>query len=44
MNRAIAYHGLRPVISHRFRLHQVREAYASLATPDHFGKLIIQHD
>lgn len=43
MNRAIAWHGLKPVISGRFGFDQAPGAYAALAEGEHFGKIVIQH-
>jgi D-arabinose 1-dehydrogenase-like Zn-dependent alcohol dehydrogenase len=41
MLRAIAAHGIDPVISHRFGLTEAREAFACMAANDHVGKIVI---
>ena len=41
MLRAIAAHGVDPVISHRFGLDEAREAFACMAANDHVGKIVI---
>jgi len=43
MNQAITYHRLKPIVSREFLFGQAQEAYASLKTADHFGKVVIQH-
>lgn len=44
MNRAIALHGIRPVIDRVFPFSQAREAYRHLESRTHFGKVVISHD
>ena len=44
MNRAIAYHRLRPVITRRFPFSEAPAAYAAMREPGHFGKIVIRHD
>ena len=41
MLRAIAAHGIDPVISHRFGLTEAREGFACMAANDHVGKIVI---
>jgi NADPH:quinone reductase-like Zn-dependent oxidoreductase len=41
MLRAIAAHGINPVISHRFGLAEARAAFACMAANDHVGKIVI---
>lgn len=41
MNRAIAFHGLRPVVDEVFPFSDARAAYARLESGRHFGKLVI---
>lgn len=41
MNRAIANHGLEPVIHERFGFESARDAYHAMAGAGHFGKLVI---
>jgi NADPH:quinone reductase-like Zn-dependent oxidoreductase len=43
MARAIAQHGMRPVIDRVFAFDELREALAYLATGKHFGKIAIAH-
>ena len=42
MLRAIAAHGIDPVISHRFALTQAREAFACMAGNEHVGKIVVE--
>jgi NADPH:quinone reductase-like Zn-dependent oxidoreductase len=42
MNRAVAAHGLRPVIDRRFAFDDAREAYRTMRSARHFGKLVIE--
>lgn len=42
MNRAIAFHGLRPVIDRVFSLAEARAAFDHMAAGDHFGKIVIR--
>jgi NADPH:quinone reductase-like Zn-dependent oxidoreductase len=42
MNRAIAQHGLRPVIDRVFGFGEVREAYRHLQSGAHFGKVCVR--
>ena len=41
MNRAIAHHGMRPVIDRCFELADARAAYHAMRAAAHFGKLVI---
>ncbi len=41
MLRAIAAHGVDPVISHRFAFPEAREALRCMAGADHVGKIVI---
>ncbi|MCY4588956.1 MAG: NAD(P)-dependent alcohol dehydrogenase [Alphaproteobacteria bacterium] len=41
MNRAIAHHGMRPVIDRCFDLADARAAYHAMRAAGHFGKLVI---
>jgi NADPH:quinone reductase-like Zn-dependent oxidoreductase len=41
MNRAVALHGLRPVIDRSFPMAQARDALAYLESGAHFGKVVI---
>lgn len=41
MNRAIAYHGLKPVIHQTFPFEQAPKAFHAMAAAGHFGKLVI---
>jgi NADPH:quinone reductase-like Zn-dependent oxidoreductase len=41
MNRAIALHGLRPVIDRTFPIEQVAEAYKYMESGAHFGKVVV---
>ena len=41
MNRAIAEHGLKPVIDETFAFEDARDAYARMRAASHFGKLVI---
>lgn len=41
MNRAIALHGIRPVIDRVFPFADVREAYRHMEAAAHFGKIVI---
>jgi len=41
MNRAIAAHGLRPVIDRRFAFDDALEAYRTMRSARHFGKIVI---
>lgn len=42
MNRAIGAHGLRPVVDRVFAFTEAAEAYAHLASGQHFGKVVIR--
>jgi NADPH:quinone reductase-like Zn-dependent oxidoreductase len=42
MNRAIAQHGLKPVIDRTFAFADARAAYHAMAAAGHFGKLVIE--
>jgi NADPH:quinone reductase-like Zn-dependent oxidoreductase len=42
MNRAIALHGLRPVIDRTFAFADARAAYPAMAAAGHFGKLVVE--
>ena len=42
MSRAIAQHGLRPVIHRRYPFEEAREAYRAMRGAQHFGKLVIE--
>ena len=42
MNRAIALHGLRPVVDRVFPFDQAREALAYMESGAHFGKIVIR--
>ena len=42
MNRAIALHGLRPVVDRVFPFEQAREALAYMESQAHFGKIVIR--
>jgi NADPH:quinone reductase-like Zn-dependent oxidoreductase len=44
MNKAIAYHALRPVIDSVFPFDQARDAYDHFNSQKHFGKVIISHE
>ena len=44
MNRAIAMHGLRPVIDRTFPFAAAKEAYRHFEGRNHFGKVVITHD
>ena len=41
MNRAIAHHGIKPLIDSSFRFDQATEALASLAAANHIGKVVL---
>jgi NADPH:quinone reductase-like Zn-dependent oxidoreductase len=41
MNRAIALHGLRPIIDREFRLEEARNAFACAQSAEGFGKVVI---
>lgn len=41
MLRAVAAHGIDPVISHRFAFAEAREAFRCMAGNDHLGKIVI---
>jgi NADPH:quinone reductase-like Zn-dependent oxidoreductase len=41
MLRAIATHGIDPVISHRFSFAEARDAFQAMAANDHVGKIVI---
>jgi NADPH:quinone reductase-like Zn-dependent oxidoreductase len=43
MNRAIALHGLRPVIDRTFAFAEARDAYRHFEGRGHFGKVVITH-
>jgi NADPH:quinone reductase-like Zn-dependent oxidoreductase len=42
MSRAIAAHGLKPVIDRTFAFEDARSAYHTMASAGHFGKLVIK--
>jgi NADPH:quinone reductase-like Zn-dependent oxidoreductase len=42
MNRAIALHGLRPVIDRVFPLEETRAAFEHMAAGNHFGKIVVR--
>ena len=42
MNRAIAHHGLRPVVDRVFPLEEARAAFEHLASGAHFGKVVVR--
>jgi NADPH:quinone reductase-like Zn-dependent oxidoreductase len=42
MNRAIACHGLRPVIDRVFPLEDARAAFDHMAAGEHFGKIVVR--
>ena len=42
MNRAIALHGMRPVIDRVFPFEEARAAYKHLESGAHFGKVVIE--
>jgi NADPH:quinone reductase-like Zn-dependent oxidoreductase len=42
MNRAIACHGLRPVIDRVFPLEDSRAAFGHMAAGEHFGKIVVR--
>ncbi len=42
MNRAIAHHGLRPVVDQVFPLAEARTAFEHLASGAHFGKVVVR--
>jgi NADPH:quinone reductase-like Zn-dependent oxidoreductase len=42
MNRAIAFHRLRPVVDRVFPLAEARAAFDHMAAGDHFGKIVIR--
>jgi NADPH:quinone reductase-like Zn-dependent oxidoreductase len=42
LNRAVALHGLRPVIDRTFSLAEVRAAFEHMASGSHFGKIVIR--
>jgi len=42
MNRAIALHGLKPIIDKSFAFSDARAAYHAMAAAGHFGKLVIE--
>ncbi len=42
MNRAIAVHGLRPVIDMTVNFEDAREAYHAMRAARHFGKIVIR--
>src|SRR5712675_1546334 len=44
MNRAIALHGLRPVINRTFPFAEAKAAYRHFESRGHFGKVVITHD
>lgn len=41
MNRAIAFHGLRPVIHRTFPFQEAPQAFHAMAAARHFGKLVV---
>jgi NADPH:quinone reductase-like Zn-dependent oxidoreductase len=42
MNRAIAHHGLRPVVDQVFPLAEARAAFEHMAAGAHFGKIVVR--
>jgi NADPH:quinone reductase-like Zn-dependent oxidoreductase len=42
MNRAIAFHGIKPVIDRVFAFHEVQDAYRHLEGASHLGKVVIR--
>ncbi len=42
MNRAIAFHKIKPVIGRTFKFDESRDAFAYLQSARHFGKIVIQ--
>ena len=42
MNRAIAWHGMKPVIDRAFNFSQAPQAYKYMGSGQHFGKIVIQ--
>ena len=42
MNRAIALHGLRPVIDRVFPLEEAPAAFEHMAAGGHFGKIVVR--
>jgi NADPH:quinone reductase-like Zn-dependent oxidoreductase len=42
MLRAIARHGINPVISHRFGFEEARQAFACMADNAHVGKIVVE--
>jgi NADPH:quinone reductase-like Zn-dependent oxidoreductase len=42
MNRAIAVHGLRPVIDSRFALADTAQAFRRMEAGSHFGKIVVE--
>lgn len=42
MNRAIAFHGLRPVIDRAFPLEDARAAFEHMKAGGHFGKIVVR--
>ena len=42
MNRAIAFHQIKPVIDRIFPFSEAREAYRHLQSGNHFGKIVLQ--
>lgn len=42
MNRAIAHHGLRPVIERAYAFEEARAAYRDMEAAGHFGKIVIR--
>ena len=41
MCRAIALHGIRPVVDKVFPFTEVREAFRSMQAGEHFGKIVL---
>ena len=41
MNRAIAAHGLKPVIDRVFAFTEAREAFRHMESATHFGKIVV---
>ena len=44
MNKAIAWHKLRPVIDRVFSFDDAPAAFEHLSGQKHFGKIVIKHD
>jgi NADPH:quinone reductase-like Zn-dependent oxidoreductase len=42
MTRAVAAHGLRPVVDRRFPFAEAQDAFRALEAQDHFGKIVVE--